>query len=157
MNKEYEQWKEKNKEDIPIIIAHRAIKFPMLCPNCGKWTKPKIKTIKADCETCNKEFEKDPLTDQINEMEILRDAAWFMIKLFSTSDEVKIQYTEKHQTKAECLAQLFYDCFGIEVKDKRMIKVENEKTKQPMIVTQIIVEKPEHMKLYQEKKKHTLW
>lgn len=151
MNKTYENWKEQNNEELIIILAHRAIKIPLMCPHCKKWTKPPIKSVKVDCEQCKKEFEKNPLDDEINEMEILRDAGWVIDKAFAVQKEIKVQYTDKNQAKAEYLAELYHDAYGIIIKERKLVKIKNDKTNQPMIVNQMVLSKPEYMLLYEEK------
>jgi len=139
------------ENNVPIIIAQRDIRMPLKCPHCEKWGKEPIISVKTLCSSCKKEFEKNPLDDEINTVECLRDAAWVALRLFATQDEIQIQYGDNHKEKADMLIAIFTQAFGLEAHPARQKNIFAKKLNKHIIVNEVVVYKPEHIIYYGKK------
>lgn len=139
------------QEEIVIIISQRDIRIPLKCPVCNTWTKNPIKTIKTECLKCKKDFEKSPTDDQINQAECLRDAAWLMIRTFMIQETIPIQFTDNHKETAQLLVEIFSKSFGIEIVNRSMKNIFNEKFNKNIVVNRWVLGKPEWMSYNLEK------
>lgn len=127
MTELYKQWKQTTKEiyeETPIIISQRHIKIPMSCPHCKKFTKGEIITVKTHCTHCKKDFEKDPLEDEINKMEMLRDCGWLITKMMAHKNpnekNIPIQFLDRYEEVAQMLIDLHQDAWGLQIGNKKL-------------------------------------